>query len=200
MVFRRVAVTLSVAVAAVFAAIAIHAAPQESVTKDAPRYSADGKLLRPDYRQWVFLSSGLGMNYNPDTGGPGHPMFTNVYAAPEAYNGFLKTGTWPDKTTLILELYSAATNGSINRAGHFQQELMGVEAHVKDTSRKGDTWKFYPLEVARTSAAALPDGNACTQCHVQHGAVENTFVQFYPTLLDVAKRKGTIKRGVDVGK
>jgi hypothetical protein len=183
-----------------FALLAARAAAPDAVTKDAPRYSADGKLLRPDYRQWVFLSSGLGMNYNPETGGPDHPMFTNVYAAPEAYNAFLKTGTWPDKTILILEVYGAATNGSINRGGHFQQGLMGVEAHVKDTSLKGDAWKFYPLEVAKPAAAALPDGNVCTQCHVKSGAVENTFVQFYPTLLEVARRKGTLKPGTDIGK
>jgi hypothetical protein len=199
MASRRIAFVLVVAAIAA-AVVASRATPADTVTKDAPRYSADGKLLRPDYRQWVFLSSGLGMNYNPATGGPDHPMFTNVYAAPEAYNSFLKTGTWPDKTILVLEVYGAATNGSINRAGHFQDKLMGVEAHVKDTWRKGDAWKFYPLEVAKPAAAALPDGNVCTQCHVKSGAVENTFVQFYPTLLEVAKRKGTLKPGTDIGK
>jgi len=177
------------------AAIALIAAAPSVSGPNAAQYTVDGKLLRPNYRQWVFLSSGLGMNYNPDTGGEAHPAFTNVYAAPEAYNSFLETGTWPDKTVLVLEIYSAATNGSINRSGHFQQELMGLEAHVKDTSRKGDAWKFYPLGAAGASAAALPDGNMCTQCHVKHGAVENTFVQFYPTLLEAAKRKGTVKAG-----
>jgi hypothetical protein len=31
------------------------------------------------------------------------------------------------------------------------------------------------------------------ECHTQHTAVERTFVQFYPTLLEVARRKGTLK-------
>jgi hypothetical protein len=35
-------------------------------------------LLRPEgYREWVYLSSGLGMNYNPTAGGP--ERFTNVF-------------------------------------------------------------------------------------------------------------------------
>jgi hypothetical protein len=41
-----------------------------------PQYTSDNQLLRPpDYRDWVFLSSGLGMSYNTQMG---HEMFTNV--------------------------------------------------------------------------------------------------------------------------
>ena len=32
----------------------------------------------------------------------------------------------------------------------------------------------------------------CVECHSEHGAVERTFVQFYPHLLDVARAKGTL--------
>ncbi|HYU45886.1 MAG TPA: cytochrome P460, partial [Terriglobales bacterium] len=32
-------------------------------------------------------------------------------------------------------------------------------------------------------------------CHEQHGAVDTTFVQFYPTLLEIAKKKGTLAQG-----
>src|SRR5580698_3260720 len=44
-----------------------------------PRYTADGQLALPsDYREWVFLSSGLGMTYQQL---PNHsPEFTNVFA------------------------------------------------------------------------------------------------------------------------
>ena len=49
---------------------------------------------------------------------------------------------------------------------------------------------------ALDSAAAPLTGDAvrsCVECHTQHTAVERTFVQFYPTLLEVARRKGTLK-------
>jgi len=36
---------------------------------------------------------------------------------------------------------------------------------------------------------------ACVECHTKHTAVERTFVQFYPTLLEVARRMGTLKPG-----
>jgi tetratricopeptide (TPR) repeat protein len=51
--------------------------------------------------------------------------------------------------------------------------------------------------VDRTEAEAFPQG-ACFQCHEKNAAVEHSFVQFYPQLLDVALRKGTIKPGVEI--
>jgi hypothetical protein len=32
---------------------------------------------------------------------------------------FQKTGTWPDKTALVLEVRRGETNGSINKSGQF---------------------------------------------------------------------------------
>ena len=61
-----------------------------------PAYTADGRMLFPaDYRQWIFLSSGVDMSYGPGAG-TGHTMFDNVFVNPEAYKAFLETGTWPD--------------------------------------------------------------------------------------------------------
>jgi hypothetical protein len=40
---------------------------------------------------------------------------------------------------------------------------------------------------------ALPTTASCYACHSTNGAVDNTFVQFYPTLLDVAREKGTLR-------
>ena len=34
----------------------------------------------------------------------------------------------------------------------------------------------------------------CIDCHTAHTAVERTFVQFYPTLFEVAKKMGTVKK------
>jgi acyl carrier protein phosphodiesterase len=38
----------------------------------------------------------------------------------------------------------------------------------------------------------VPTEAACYSCHTQHAAVDTTFVQFYPTLLEIAKKKGTL--------
>jgi hypothetical protein len=172
-----------------------HASPAENT----PHYTADNKLIMPaNYRDWNYLSSGLGMTYSK-SGPDNNPMFTNVYAAPEAYHAFLKTGQWPDGTMLVMEMFTSGTEGSINKGGHYQLSTMGgIEAHVKDSSRPGDLWKFYGFDEDGKPADARGNGNACTQCHTKNGGVEDTFVQFYPTLRPVAREKGTLRPGTDV--
>lgn len=174
-------------------------AQKASQPGNTPRYTADGKLIAPkNYREWVFLSSGLGMTYSKPSPN-GHPMFSNVFVAPEAYHAFLATGQWPDKTILVMDMYSSGTEGSINKGGYYQLDRMGgFEAHVKDTSLPGDPWKFYGFDEKDEAAAARGNGNACTQCHSENGGVEDTFVQFYPKLLPVARAKGTLRAGTDV--
>ncbi len=164
-----------------------------AVAADAPSFTADNQLNRPDnYREWVFLSAGLGMTYGPAAQGR-PPMFENVFVKPQAYRAFLATGQWPDKTMFILEIRAAVSKGSINKGGSFQGDVVAVEAAGKDEARFPDKWAYFDLGRDGKSAAALPKTASCYACHSTNGAVENTFVQFYPTLLEVATRKGTLK-------
>jgi hypothetical protein len=156
-------------------------------------YTSDGQLQLPaDYREWVYLTTGFDMSYNPEGMQMGHHMFDNVFVNREAYAGFLKTGTWPDKTVFILEGRRAADKGSINQQGNFQtDDVHALEAHVKDEARFPGKWAFFAFGNQKT-ARAIPTSEACYSCHDQHGAVDSTFVQFYPTLLPIAKSKGTL--------
>jgi len=157
-----------------------------------PRYAAAGDLQLPrDYREWVFLGSGLGMTYQ-SMPGEKDPAFTNVFANPAAYRSFLRTGKWPDKTMLILEVRSSASKGSINQGGSYQAGLLATEAEVKDTAKfPGNGWAFFAFGKSETGKL-LPRTQDCYTCHLEHGAVDNTFVQFYPSLLEIAKHKGTL--------
>jgi len=163
-----------------------------------PQYTSDGQLKLPEnYREWVYLSTGLDMSYAPaaQAAGMDHHMFDNVFASPEAYDAFKRTGTWPDKTMLVLEVRGAQSKGSINQHGSYQTEgLMGVEVHVKDEARFPGKWAFFGFDDAKT-AKMTPTAASCYSCHAQHGAVDTTFVQFYPTLLPIAKAKGTLSTG-----
>ena len=49
-----------------------------------------------------------------------------------------------------------------------------------------------PMPLPRESATGM-SAAPCIECHTDHGAVERTFVQFHPTLLDIAREKGTLK-------
>jgi hypothetical protein len=161
-------------------------------TSSAPTYTADGQLMFPSkYREWIYLSSGIDMSYFQQ-GMAGHSMFDTVFVNPEAYRSFLQTGTWPDKTMLVLEVRSAGTKASINKSGHFQTtDLMGREVHIKDESRFPGKWAFFGFD-DKDTANMVPKEAACYSCHEQHGAVDTTFVQFYPTLIGIAKSKGTL--------
>ncbi len=162
---------------------------------DGPQYTADGRMLFPaNYREWVYLSSGLGMSYT--AGAQNMLMFDNVFVNPGAYRKFLETGTWPDKTLLVLEVRGAGSNASINKAGHFQTaDRMGVEVHVKDEARFAGKWAFFGFEDGASPAKQVPTQASCYSCHLEHGAVDTTFVQFYPTLIGIAKEKKTLSAG-----
>lgn len=154
------------------------------------------KMKRPDhYREWIWLSSGFGMSYSPGAQAENpDPPFDNIFVNPEAYRSFLKTGSWPEKTVLVLEVRSSKQKESINQHGHFQGDSARVEVHVKDSARFPEKkWAFYIFgESAQTANPSAADTN-CFSCHEKSGAVDSTFVQFYPILRDVAKEKGTLK-------
>ncbi len=158
---------------------------------DRPEYTKKGELLRPgNYRDWVYLSSGLGMNYSAEAAD--HVMFTNVFVPPWAYREFMATGKWPDKSIFVVEERMSATKGSINKAGHFQTDLMGLGVEVKDEQRFPEKWAYFNFDSDSRSSAANPK-EACWQCHDDHAAAEHTFVQFYPTLKPVAQKFGTYR-------
>ncbi len=165
--------------------------PNGATDADEPAYTSDAQLRMPEhYRDWTYLTSGFDMSYSK-AGMSGHHMFDNVFVNPKAYKAFVETGTWPDKTVLVLEVRGAQGKGSINQQGNYQGGVMGLEVHVKDAKRFPGKWAFFPFDEGKT-AKMLPTTEDCYSCHASHGAVDTTFVQFYPTLLPIATSKGTL--------
>ena len=160
----------------------------------APVYTADGKLMfPPNYREWVYLTTGLDMDYSPTVNLAEHSMFDNVFVNPEAYRAFVATGKWPDKTIFVLEGRVAGSKGSINKGGHYQTtEIMSRSIHIKDASRGG--WAFYGFGDG-PNGSHIPANAVCYSCHTDHGAVDTTFVQYYPTLLEIARQKNSFSPG-----
>ena len=160
-------------------------------SSDGPQFTPDGQLLFPaNYREWVFVTSGLGMTYGaPDAPTTTPPQFDNVFVSRAAYRSFLESGAWPDKTIFVLEVRSSESRSSINNGGRFQTELTSIEAEVKIAGK----WAFYAFGKGAARAKQIPAMASCYSCHSEHGAVDNTFVQFYPMLLSVAREKGTLR-------
>jgi hypothetical protein len=187
---KKIALPLTLLVLFCTAAL-LKSAPAPSGT--GPEYTSDGQMKLPEnYRQWTYLTTGFDMSYSANAMQMDHHMFDNVFAEPDAYRAFQETGTWPDKTMLVLEVRKAEGKGSINQRGNFQgTEVMGLEVHVKDEARFPGKWAFFGFDGTK-SAKMTPTGAACYSCHSEHAAVDTTFVQFYPTLLPIAQSKGTL--------
>jgi hypothetical protein len=180
---------------AAFAIIALHRNEAvQAATSDGPSYAANGDMLPPsNYREWIYLSTGIDMSYSPNAMQMDHSVFDNVFVSPGAYRSFLATGTWPGKTVMVLEVRSAKNKGSINQRGHFQDTaIMGLEVHVKDEKKFPGKWAFFEFDSPQKNGTLIPEKAPCYTCHAAHGAVDTTFVQFYPTLLPIAKEKKTL--------
>jgi hypothetical protein len=166
-------------------------------------FSADGRLQRPaDLRDYVFLSSGLGMAYGPAANlGTTLPPFTNVYVAPDSYRAFMKSGVWPDGSVFFLEVRSGEANVSIDSAGRSQGALLALEASAKDSRRYPDGgWAYFDFgnpKALEPAARPLARTAQCYSCHREHGAVEWSFTQFYPDQFAVAQRLGTVRKDYD---
>lgn len=191
MTFAASTVLLSIALGLVFAGTEVRA---QSATSGHPQYS-NGKLVRPEgYREWVYLSSGLGMSYSPNANA--NPLFTNVFVPQWAYRQFATTGKWPEKTMFVLEERSSETKGSINKGGRFQTDLAGLAVEVKDQTEFSDKWAYFSFSGDANEAGPNPKQN-CWACHDANAAVEHSFVQFYPTLKPIAEKFGTYRKQAD---
>jgi hypothetical protein len=183
------------AVSAAFgAALILPDRPVKAASSDTPSYTSNGEMQPPaNYREWIYLSTGIDMSYSPGAMQTDHSTFDNVFVSPAAYRSFLSTGTWPDKTVMVLELRGAKKKGSINQRGQFQDTAVnGIEVHVKDEKRFPGKWAFFEFDSIQKNGTLIPEKAPCYTCHAAHAAVDTTFVQFYPTLLPLAKEKNTL--------
>jgi len=164
---------------------------------DGPQYNEKGELKRPeDFRRWVFVGANMGVEYRDDAKSkktdkprdepPKVGNFHNVYMNPSAYASYAKTGTFPDGTQLVLDIYNADAGepGSIVAAGRFPGKQTGVALAVKNSARPDGSktvWAYYDFGLTGMTAKAFPD-KACYNCHADHADEDNVWVQFYPTL------------------
>jgi Cytochrome P460 len=188
-------IAISLLAAAAVTAVIIYAPPA------APASAGDETLQRPpDLRELVFLSSSHGLAYGPAARALGSPAFTNIFVAPQIYKSFMQTGQWPQGTTFFMEVRKGESHTDIGTSGSSQGELLAVEAEKKDSTRYPDGgWAFFDFGPggANERGQPIPRTADCYTCHRLHGAVEQTFTQFYPEQFAVAKRMGTVRKDYD---
>jgi hypothetical protein len=172
---------LTVLTAAVAGAAALAVQPGKL---DVARLTDDGKLLKPaDLDHWVFLGTSLGMGYNPGSFNAARPgQFQVALMEPTAYRYFVEHGSYAPGSMFLLSFYDADTQErSINQHGFTQADLTNYEIHLIDPDNK-EGHGFYMFGPQSTSGDPVGPGSSCVRCHVQHGAFDGTFAQFYPTI------------------
>lgn len=165
----------------------------ETASMTVPRYDGSGAMIRPDgYRGWVFVGASLGLRYAEDgepTGDEGPGTFHNVYIQPEAFERYAATGMFPEKTILAMETYETGTREPQAglTSGFFEAKWTGLSAAVKDKERFPEGWGYvtFQRDGGPMREAAEPFAKQrCYDCHLEHGATDNVFTQFYPILRD----------------
>ncbi len=73
---------------------------QPQATQFGPRYTKEGKLIRPtDYETWIFVGASLGMTYEKTPAAADKlSKFGNVYLEATAYHHYVETDTFPEMT------------------------------------------------------------------------------------------------------
>ena len=149
------------------------------------RLSSSGKLQKPaDLSTWVFLGASLGMGYNPGSFNAANPgQFQIVLMEPTAYQHFIERGSYAPGSMFLLSFYDADTQArSVNQNGFTQAELTNYEIHLIENAAGAARHTFYAFGPGSTEGEPLPPGNACVRCHLDHGAFDGTFAQFYPAI------------------
>jgi Cytochrome P460 len=178
------------------------AADPFQTARDRPRYTEKGLLEVPQrFRSWVFVGTDLSVRYKADEAekapaGKNDPedkpsdAFHTVYINPESYEAYLTTGSFPDPTILVMEVFKAEEKdkGGILAGGKYQGKRIELAAAVKDSHRPGSgvPWAYYSFDLDQESnpikpAKAFPDAQ-CYDCHLRHASKDNVWVQFYPAL------------------
>jgi hypothetical protein len=176
---------------------------QAQSTRD-PQYTSSGNLVRPkDFHTWVFVGSNLGLGYDKEMTRDTPREATradlgeyhNIYLKPEDYAAYLRTGTFPDKTVLVMDVYQPQqrdANGVVT-AGSYNGESLGIEVAVKNRNRpdrRTTDWAYYDF-ADRSGNGHFPADKAaeadkdCYACHKAHAGYDNVWVQFYPVIRDV---------------
>ena len=110
-----------------------------------PQYNDKGELKWPaDYRSWVFVGSNLGLQYRREVSETRQPEkerrkeredFHNVYINAEAYEHYTRTGKFPDRTMLVMDVYEAKEKepNSIVSKGFYPGKQLRLEMAVKNS-------------------------------------------------------------------
>lgn len=148
-----------------------------------PEYDAQGRLVRPeDAMDWVFMGSGINLNYVETGTAPPSDMMSVTLMEPSAHRYFMEHGTFASGTMTALMFYPLASGAPPSVDGQYAGDLLGFEMSVKDPAKHGDAlWGYYDFPAGAQAADAFPEAT-CQTCHAEHAETDLVFTQFYPRM------------------
>jgi hypothetical protein len=148
-----------------------------------PEYDAEGQLIRPkDAEDWVFMGSGVNLNYIALPPGLVIDVLTVTLMEPTAHRHFQQTGTFAEGTMTALMVYALASGAPPSEHGQYPGDPLAFEMSVKDSAVHGaDAWGYYGFALDGQRAAVQP-ATECNACHRDSAATDFVFTQFYPRM------------------
>jgi hypothetical protein len=192
----RARIYLIAVAAIVTTAFVAHAGQSDvsaSSSSNEATYTPDGSLEYPKQTErWMTLGTSIGGRYAEGAFDPKNPGTINiVQIEPDAYRVLRDTGHYPDGTMLLLTFYDARSKTDPQLKGFVQGDLQSREIHVLDRKRfpeEGGAFFMFSGTDPKVGARQAV-GSACFQCHTQHGKLDATFAQFYPSIRDLTRSK-----------
>ena len=156
----KLALTAGTAAAVAAAGTVAHRRPFGATSAPAtgdsvPRYAGDSLIRPAGFERWVFAGASMGLGYSQPSGADAAAatggVFHNVYIEPTAYDYYVRTGKFREKTMMAMTLYEPGQKVHPSKQGFFEGDFIAIEFSVKDS---GD---IRAAGRTSTSARAPPD-------------------------------------------
>jgi hypothetical protein len=146
--------------------------------------------------EWVFLGTWSvadeDVQDSSEASGHGVAGLHNVYTQPDAIEGYLETGEFPDGTVIVKELLVGTTQPMTTGTVSHGTEVEGWFIMVKDTQGRfnnhalwGDGWGWVLYSDEDTSEPVTRSYTSeCLGCHLPAKDSDWVYVEGYPVLLD----------------
>lgn len=91
---------------------------------------------------------------------------------------------------MALSIYEPSQEDKLARQGFYSGDRSALEIALKDSERFAEGWAYFDFGAGDIPAAIAFPTAKCYDCHAEHAADDNVFVQFYPVLRDLDRSRG----------
>lgn len=144
-------------------------------------FTEDGKLVRPDPTEWIFVSSSATDTASEMAAARAEAKsegkFNIIHIDPGDWAHFKQTGEFREGTVLTMSFYNM-DGKDMGRPRLWASERVGMEVGVKDSTRFADGWGYFRFTGDEQTAEVFPS-DRCFACHEAMAETDKVFTQLY---------------------